>query len=220
VKLIQPTPAYWEEQRKKAMAEFPGAKFGWPGDAKRPLLQAIKSALEVGSEEAIQKALTENPYLIQYAIDGSGHHGTWAFPKQMIRPRGADGTAGLIPDFLVVTQSSLGYFWHVVELKRFDVQFANRSGDGLSTEGNKAVAQCNNYLTHFQDYIDAIRSNIRIEELIQPKGAILLIGDSAKENKAQRQCRANFVRNSAKIEVVSYRRIINALGSDLGSRSA
>lgn len=178
------------------------------------------SALEAGSEEVIQKVLTANPYLIQYAVKKSGHHGIWAFPKAMIRPRGVDETRGLVPDYLVVTRSSLGYFWHVVELKRFDVQFANRTGDGFSAEANKAIAQCNAYLTHFQDFIDAVRSNIHISELIQPEGAILIIGDSAKENEAQRRCRSDFVRTNSKIDVVSYRRIIERLTSDLAVRQA
>lgn len=52
----------------------------------------------------------------------------------MIRPRGVDETSGLVPDHLIVTRSSLGYFWHVVELKHFDVQFADRTGNGSSAE--------------------------------------------------------------------------------------
>jgi len=198
--------------------QFSGAKFGCPSDRKPPLSD-LGSALESGSEGVIQEFLAAYPYLIQYAVPDSGHHGIWAFPKQMIRPRGADGTSGLIPDFLIVTRSSLGYFWHVVELKRFDVQFGNRKGDGYSSEGSKALAQCNTYLAHFQNYIESVRSNVRIAELIQPKGAILLIGDSESESDAQRQCRSNFVRNNPKIDVVSYRRIINGLESDLRSNS-
>jgi len=175
-------------------------------------------ALKAGSEEAIQKILTANPYLIQYAVKNSGHHGIWAFPKAMIRPRGAESTPGLVPDYLIVTRSSLGYFWHVVELKRYDAQFANRVGNGFSATGNKAIAQCHAYLTHFQNYIDVVRGNIRIAELIQPEGAILLIGDSEKESAAQRLCRSSFVRNNPKIDVVSYRRIIERLKSDLELR--
>lgn len=204
--------------KRELIQQFPGAKFGCFPDVKPSLLEFLLSALRAGGEEAIQKVLTANPYLIQYAVKGSGHHGIWVFPKAMIRPRGADGTRGLVPDYLIVTRSSLGYFWHVAELKRFDVQFANRAGDGYSAEGNKAIAQCNAYLTHFRDYIDVVRSNIHVAELIQPEGAILLIGDSEKESEAQRQCRSNFVRNNPKIDVVSYRRIIDGLKSDVESR--
>lgn len=204
--------------KQELIQQFPSAQFGWFPDVKPPLLESLLSALRAGGEEAIQKVLTANPYLIQYAVKGSGHHGIWVFPKAMIRPRGADGTHGLVPDYLIVTRSSLGYYWHVVELKRFDVQFSNRAGDGYSVEGNRAIAQCNAYLTHFQNYIDAVRSNINVAELIQLEGAILIIGDSEKESEAQRRCRSNFVRNNPKIDVVSYRRIISRLSADLEVR--
>jgi hypothetical protein len=181
-------------------------------------MDALRVALADGREEAIQTALTANPYLIQYAVDHSGHHGIWVFPKPMIRPRGSDGTQGLIPDYLVATRSSLGYFCHVVELKRFKVQFSARDGRSYSRDGHKAIQQCNGYLAHFQDYIDAIRSNVRIGDLILPKGAIILIGNSATESEAQRESRANFVRNTPKIEVVTYQRILCARDGGLRFR--
>jgi hypothetical protein len=203
------------EMRKELAGQFLGANFGRLRDVNSAVLEDLCAGLSDGREEAIQKVLTANPYLIQYAVDQSGHHGIWVYPKPMIKPPGADRTAGLIPDYLVATRSSLGYYWHVVELKRFDVQFANSDGSGLSAEGHKAVAQCQAYLTHFQDYIDTVRNNVRIPELIQPSGAILLIGNSSAENESQRQCRANFVRNTSKISVVSYQRIVGHLESDL-----
>jgi hypothetical protein len=206
------------KQKRELIQQFPNAKFGWFPDVKPSLLKFLLSALKAGGEEAIQKVLTANPYLIQYAVKTSGHHGIWVFPKTMIRPRGADGTFGLVPDYLVVTRSSLGYFWQIVELKRFDAQFANRAGDGFSSIGNKAIAQCTAYLSHFQDYIDVVRSNIHISELIQPEGAVLLIGDSEKESEAQQRFRSDYVRNNQRIDVVSYRRIIDRLKSDVGLR--
>lgn len=216
----QLTPDYWAAHERECRDQFPGAKFGWPADVKPNVLEALWAALRDGREEAIQTVLTANPYLIQYAADRSGHHGIWVFPKQMIKPPGADGTSGLIPDYLIATRSSLGYFWNLVELKRFDVQFANSDGTGYSADGNKAIAQCDAYLSHFREYIDTIRSHIRIGELIQPEGAILLIGDLETESAAQQQCRTEFVRNNPKIKVVSYRRIVDGLGSDLHSRAA
>jgi hypothetical protein len=82
-----------------------------------------------------------------------------------------------------------------------------------------AIQQCNGYLAHFQDYIDAVRSNVRIGDLVQPKGAIILIGNSATESEAQRESRANFVRNTPKIDVVSYQRILGSLESDMRTRT-
>jgi hypothetical protein len=205
-------------RRNEWAAEFTGARFGCLWDINSTVLDALRTALADGSEESIQKILTANPYLIQYAIDHSGHHGIWVFPKPMIRPPSVGETPGLVPDYLVVTRSSLGYAWHIVELKRFGVQFARSDGRGLSRDGNSAIAQCNVYLSHFQDYIDTVRSNIRIGELVQPKGAVLLIGDSTKENEKQRELRANFVRTAPQINVVSYQRILGGLESDVASK--
>lgn len=202
----------WDAERAKAEAEFPGAHYGEPCDATAQAWSDVSLAL-AGGEQAIQTALTAHPYALQYAIKTSGHHGTWVFPKQMIRLRGSDGSQGLIPDFLVASRSSLGYFWHVVEIKRFDSRFSNKAGTGLSSEANLAVVQCNRYLAHFQEYIDSVRSSIRVQELVQPSGAILIIGDSAAETEAQRQVRSEFVRNHPSIDVVSYRRILHGLES-------
>jgi hypothetical protein len=208
----------WEAERAKAEAEFLGARYGEPRDANEKALTDIRDALQTGREEDIQVALSTHPYAFRYAIAGSGHHGTWAFPKQMIKPRSADGSKGIIPDFLVATLSSLGYFWHVVEIKRFDARFSNKSGTGLSQEASLAITQCNRYLAHFRDYIDAVRSSIRVNELVQPSGAVLIIGDSATESDAQRQVRSEFVRSRNNIDVVSYRRILRGLESDIESR--
>jgi hypothetical protein len=207
-----------EKRRKELSDQFPGARFGSIWDICPEAMETFRSALSVGSEEAIQRALTNNPYLIQYAIPHSGHHGIWVFPKPMIKPPTLTRSPGLIPDYLVVTRSSLGYFWHIVEIKRYDIQFASSDGRSYSRDGQRAIAQCNRYLVHFQDYIEAVRANIRIGDLIQPQGAILLIGNSEAESEEQRQCRANFVRTTPKIDVVSYQRILGSLQSDLGSR--
>jgi hypothetical protein len=98
----------------------------------------------------------------------------------MIRPKAVTGEAGLIPDFLAVTRSSLGDRWWVVELKRFDVQFADARGSGMSQTGHRAVTQCMGYLSHFREYIDVIRAHARIPKLTQPAGALLLIGTPAR----------------------------------------
>lgn len=209
------TRANWAARRKEFANQFPGAYFGDPGDAKRETLEALENALRAKKEEALQKVLTQHPYLFRYAVDGSGHHGTWVFPKQMIKPPASVRARGLIPDFLVVTRSSLGYFWHIVELKRADVQFSNSKGTGYSAEAQKGLVQCSGYLRHFSDYIDTVRNNIRINELIRPVGAILLIGDSDKESAAQLKCRSDFVRTNSGTAVVSYRRIVRGLESDL-----
>jgi len=208
--------AYWRTRREEMSREFPGARLGVLTDLTAEVVDAFEDALLAGPESAIQQVLTNHPYLIQYAIPLSGHHGIWAFPQQMIRPRAADGDAGMIPDFLVVSRSSLGDYWHVVELKRFDEQFSDAKGQGYSKAGHRAVSQCNGYLALFRDYIDAVRTNIRIPSMVQPSGAIIVIGDSGRETDRQRTNRSNFVRSSPNIDVVSYRRILLGARADVG----
>jgi hypothetical protein len=216
MKLIDMDDAYWAERRREADREFPGASYGISPDMTAAVVDLFEEALHAGSEEAIQACLTDHPYLVQYAIRNSGHHGTWVYPKQMIRPKAATGEAGLIPDFLAVTRSSLGDHWWIVELKRFDTQFADARGRGMSPDGHKAVSQTAGYLQHFRDYVDAIRSHTRIPSLTQPEGALILIGDSLAETDAQKQIRSNFVRTSNHIDVASYRRMLINARVDVG----
>jgi hypothetical protein len=209
------------EDLERSLAEmrgyFPGARLGTRLDIQKATYKEFLTALEHGGEEPIQRFLTENPYVIQYAIPDSGHHGVWAFPKQMIKPNARNGTAGLIPDYLIASRSSLGFSWHIVELKRFDRQFANERGDNFSSDGGRGVVQCQRYLRHFSNYIDAVRTNIRVPDLIQPRGAILLIGDSDEESVCQNDLRANF--DNSKICIVSYRRLLGGLANDLDMQS-
>jgi hypothetical protein len=220
MKLEAWTPERAAAAEAERAALMPDAIYGSRSQLKVETPADFDAALAAGNEEAIQRVLTDNPYLIQYAISNSGHHGLWVFPKATIRITGADRSPGLIPDFLVASRSSLGFRWTIVELKRSGDQFANQAGTGFSSTANRAIAQCQGYLAHFSDYIDIVRANIRVPDLIQPRGAVLLIGDSADETDAQRQIRANFVRTNEQIDVVSYDRIRHGLRSDVGVREA
>jgi len=198
-------------------AKFPGSEYG---DA-RFLRAGLDEELEValaGSEETIQRFLTANPYLLQYVIQNSGHHGTWIFPKKTIRTKKVDGTPGLIPDYLVATKSSLGYYWHIVELKLASVQFAKASGKSYSRDGTEGIAQCATYLSHFTNYIETVRSNIGVAEVITPKNVILLIGDGTTETDAQRVCRSEYCDLAPRMIVASYDRIRRGLERDIRSR--
>lgn len=200
-------------------AQFTGSRYGDPRTLKRGLMPEFEAALALGSEEALQRLFTDNPYLLQYVTPNSGHHGIWVFPKQSIRVKATDGTPGLIPDFLVVARNSLGYKWHIVELKRATVQFSNRKGDGYTSDASKGIAQCHRYRTHFVDYIDAVRSFIKVPDLIVPESVILMIGDGTTESDAERLCRAEFDRNTPQMSIVSYDRIRRGLANDQRSHA-
>lgn len=212
------TEADFARQHAESAAQFPGSHFGSLYDFDADALADFEAALADGREEALQVCLTKHPYLIQYALPESGHHGTWAFPKQMIRTTGADRSSGLIPDFLVAGRSSLGIRWFVVELKRPEFQFSNNKGDALSREANKAVDQCHRYLEHFSNYIETVRTNAQLPDIVQPRGAILIMGRSTEETEGQRAVRSRFCTQNPKIVVVSYDRILEGARYDLSLR--
>lgn len=199
-------------------ASFPGALYGKRRDMPRDLVALFDTALATGSEEAMQQLLTRYPYLLQYAFRTTGHHGTWAYPKRWIRTNQVSGTPGLIPDFIATMQNSLGYSWQIIELKRPDMQFANKKGDGLSPEGHKAIAQCGEYVAHFADYIENVRANIGDQRIRQPDGVTIIIGDSRHETDAQQRVRANFQALAPNISIATYDRLRRGLVNDIGPR--
>lgn len=202
----------------KQRALFPGSLYGDVSSLRVGLDDEFEAALEDKKEETIQKFLTANPYLLRYVIPNSGHHGTWAFPKKMIRTKKIDGTPGLIPDYLVATKNSLGYYWNIIELKQPSVQFSNSEGTSYSRDATMGIAQCATYVSHFTNYIETVRSNLGVAEVVTPENAILLIGDATKENDAQQICRKEFCDLAPRMKVVSYDRIRQGLTNDLQGR--
>jgi hypothetical protein len=215
-KITQLTPEHLAQRHEEEKALFPGSLYGSYQDLTKGISSEFETALRAGPEEAIQCVLSAHPYLLQYAVANSGHHGIWVFPKRMIRTQKVDGTPGLIPDYLVVTCNSLGYSWHIIELKRRDTQFGSASGKSLSPAGTKAVTQCATYLTHFNQYIEAVRTNVGVPEISQPKTVIVLIGDATTEGAAQQTRRVEFCQLNPKMDIVTYDRLRRGLANDRG----
>ena len=214
-KINRLTPEYLARRDGEEQALFPGSLYANRRSLHRGLNEEFETALHAKSEEAIQRVLTANPYLLQYAIHQSGHHGIWVFPKRMIRMQKVDGTPGLIPDYLVVACNSLGYSWHIIELKRYERQFANAKGNSLSTDGARAVVQCATYHAHFNQYIETVRNNIGVDKVIPPKDVIILIGDALTETPEQKTRRDEFCQLAQKVVIASYDRIRRSLANDL-----
>ncbi len=202
---------YISEERSR----FKGTLYGSLSDLKKDLLSKFESAIAEGPEESIQRVITDNPYLINYVFPDTGHHGVWVFPKRMIRSQQANGTPGLIPDYLVVAKNSLGYTWQIVELKRRDTQFSNANGKSFSSAGQKSIVQAATYITDFSQYIETIRSNVGIQEIIQPQNIIIVIGDSRMETQEQKARRSEFEHLAPRVKVSTYDRIRRGLENDL-----
>ena len=74
-RLFETTVADATKYREELLQQISGAKMGTHWDLNYQVLLDFKAALAAKSEEAIQLVLTANPYLIQYALPQSGHHG-------------------------------------------------------------------------------------------------------------------------------------------------
>lgn len=194
---------------------FPDALYGSRRDFSAKLAEEFDATMSLGSEEAMQKLIEAHPYLLQYAFKTTGHHGTWAYSKRWIRTNQVNGLPGLIPDFIAAMRNSLGYSWQIIELKRPDVQFSNKRGDGLSTEAHRALAQCGEYMSHFANYIENARANVGNERIRQPDGVTIIIGNSRLESEAQRRVRAGFQELSPKISIATYDRLRRGLLNDV-----
>ena len=203
-----------DEDRAADAANFPGSLYGEPGMLEREGVDEFRIALKADDEERIQRAICRCPYLLQYVVPNSGHHGTWVFPKAMIRTKRVNGQPGLIPDFLVATRNSLGFTWHIVELKKPNVQFSNAAGNGYSTTGHQGIAQCASYAAHFRDYIETVRANVGISEIITPKNVILVIGDTRYERPEQTRRRREFEEIANNVVIASYDRIRRGIMND------
>ncbi len=68
------------------------------------------------------------------------------------------------------------------------------------------------------DYIENVRDNIGVTEVIQPKNVILLMGDSRTETGAQTKIRKEHHAIAKRIEVISYDRLRSGLANDLRPR--
>ncbi|WP_265563799.1 Shedu anti-phage system protein SduA domain-containing protein [Sphingomicrobium arenosum] len=195
---------------------IPIANFGDAGDISSQMLDSFETAVESDREQLIHEAFEAHPYALQYAIDQSGHHGTWLISKQMIRTSIKGQSSGLIPDFLAFTRSSLGLFAWVVELKRPSMNFCKINGTP-SANGSNALTQLNNYSDHIANFIETVRSNSGLENLRAPIGKLLLMGRSSSETVAQTHGRRLFNKPFEQ-QIVSYDRIIHGISFDLQSR--
>ena len=74
-----------EEDLERYVAEqaalFAGAHYGSIHNVEAALVIELQKALDDGPEESIQQVLAANPYLLQYAMPNTGHHGGLGFSK-------------------------------------------------------------------------------------------------------------------------------------------
>ena len=131
------------------------------------------------SEREIEKFFGENSEVLSMAIlmFSTGHHMSWIFPKEQIRPASADPVGGLIPDYLMAGAASDGVQWFVLELKGADKLAFSKEGKrvSLSADANKGICQLLNYIDVSSRDQAYLRDGLELTGFREPQG-ILLIG--------------------------------------------
>ncbi len=173
------------------------------------------------SETDIEKFLANNKEVLSLSLlmFSTGHHATWIFPKQYIRPpSGAPG--GMIPDYLMAGSSSSGLSWWMLELKGANHDAFKTQGKRvfLSSEANKGVCQLINYIdisTRSQCYL---RDELKLSGYREPKG-ILLIGTNLESSNEQvREFKGAWNRMNPQIQIRSYSALLDLVGKKLENR--
>ncbi len=100
-------------------------------------------------------------------------------------------------------------------MKTAKVQFAKSSDKSYTPTAAAGIAQCATYRAHFANYIETVRSNAGIEDMIVPANVILIIGDASTETDEEKICRSEFDSLSASMMVASFDHIRRGLRSDL-----
>ena len=179
----------------------------------------FKELIESRSGETdIEKFLATNKEVLSLSLFlfSTGHHATWIFLKQHIRPA-SGATGGMIPDYLMAGLSSDGFSWWVLELKgaNHDAFKTQEKRVFLSPEANKGICQLMNYIdvsTRSQGYL---RDELKLNGYREPKGILLIGTDQESSNEQVREFKGAWNRLNPRIQIRSYSALLNIVKSKI-----
>jgi hypothetical protein len=172
---------------------------------------------KVGERE-IEKYLSENREVLSLVIwmFNTGHHMSWIFPKEQIRPP-AGPIRGLIPDYLLAGANSGGIEWFVLELKGSDKSAFSRSGQRvtLSSDANHGVCQLLNYIDISSRDQAYLRDGLELTGFREPRGILLIGTDDEAEDTQVRDFKNAWNRINARIQIRSYNALLRQVKGKL-----
>lgn len=160
--------------------------------ANRKQLEILKSLIDGNaSETKIENFLKTNKNILANILRllNTGNHGAWGIPKQMIRPHGPHNQKGHIPDYLLGGLSSNGFEWYVLELKGADQKILKKTKNILcfGSDANKAICQVMEYIDHCAEIQAYLRDTLKLKDLREPKGLILIGSETEFSNDKRRE---------------------------------
>jgi hypothetical protein len=196
----------------------------WPADWPRKENHAIQHDVSVeqfsalseliehkAGETEIEGFLKKNPEVLAMTIDmfSTGHHMSWIFPKEQIRPP-AGSIGGLIPDYLLAGASSLGVEWFVLELKGADKLAFSKRGKRifLSSYANEGICQLLNYIDRSSRDQSYLRDGLELIGFREPRGILLIGTEHETDDPLVRDFKAAWNRMSPRIQIRSYNSLL------------
>jgi hypothetical protein len=169
-------------------------------------------------EREIERFLATAREVLSLAIwmFSSGHHMSWIFPKEQIRP--ASGSiVGLIPDYLMAGARSGRVDWFVLELKGADKRAFVRNGKRLwlSADANKGVSQLLNYIDLSSRDQGYLRDGLGLSGFREPQGILLIGTDEESDDPKVRDFKNAWNRINPKLEIRSYNALLRQVEAKL-----
>ena len=182
---------------------------------------AHSSELTIERKEKLRKLLELNPnerqldnflndypaFFIPLFTYYTSHHGIWVFPKQTIVPKVKGVQNGLIPDWIICTETSDGYVWWIVELKSPKHRIFSGTGSnyGFSSYVTKGLSQLLRYIDFCTEHQSMLRDVLKLKYFREPRG-ILLIGRLSEyyESIRKKNLKSIWNRLSPQIQIRTY----------------
>jgi hypothetical protein len=173
------------------------------------------------SEREIDRFLSSNKEVLSLALFlfSTGHHATWIYPKQQIRPS-TKGAIGLIPDYVMAGANSDGVSWWVLELKGPDKQaFKVRGGHvSLTADANDGICQLLDYIDISSRSQAYLREELKLAGYREPRGVLLIGTEEESENERIRDFKGAWNRMNPRVQIRSYTALLREVESKLESR--
>jgi hypothetical protein len=192
----------------------------WPSDWPRKENHAIQHDVTIeqyktlcrlikrtAGETEIEEYLRENREVLSMTIDmfSTGHHMSWIFPKEQIRPP-SGSLGGLIPDYLLAGASSSGVEWFVLELKGADKRAFVKRGKRvmLSIDANEGLCQLLNYIDRSSRDQAYLRDGLELIGFREPRGILLIGTESESDDNQVQDFKGAWNRTNPKLQIRSY----------------
>jgi Domain of unknown function (DUF4263) len=192
----------------------------WPANWPRKENHAIQHDVSVKQYEAFSKLISraasetkieaffrKNHEVLSMTINmfSTGHHMSWVFPKEQIRPP-SGSVGGLIPDYLLAGASSNGVEWFVLELKGADKHaFAKRGKRiSLSADANEGICQLLNYIDRSSRDQAYLRDGLELVGFREPRGLLIIGTENETVDTQVQDFKAAWNRMNPKLQIRSY----------------